>query len=163
MNDQILEIFYRRESELCKTAFFAISAAYPEADRKKSNKLEYIYAEAMRQVRYHRNFYKNIVKDSILPLAVILKKVDVFEPTSKDATDDFRKLLAGQFDMLYVRLKDYAGLLLPLDKVDSFIQTLENVYPKERLLLLGSASPEGIANYLIQPKYTKPEDFLKLV
>lgn len=164
LEEQIVEVCYNRMTELCKPAFFALSAAFPLAERRKHPKVNYRYEDGMQQVRFHRNHHKNVIKDNVLMFANLFRRGEYYDPGEIDkATIDFRKLVVAQFDMVYIRLKDYASLILPKDHVEGFLATLENVYPKERELLLAGIAPEGIGNYSVTPKFRKEEDFLKKV
>ena len=147
---------YVRSSELAKVAFYAIGAAYPMTERRKNPKVEYKYADAYQQAKYHRNFHKNIVEDSILPLASIVKHPKPFPQAGAvdGPTDDFRKLILTQFDMLHKRLQDYASMLLPADQVEAYVTTLDKVYVTERDLLKNGPPPDGLAHYQAVPKYT---------
>jgi hypothetical protein len=151
-SEQILEVFYKRSSELTKVAFYAIGAAYPMAERRKNPKIEYRYADAYQQAKYHRNFHKNIVEDSILPLAAIVKHPRPF--AGDGPTDDFRKLVITQFAMLHKRLQDYAGMLVPVDQVEGYVSTLDKVYATELELLKNGPPPDGLAHYQAVPKFT---------
>jgi hypothetical protein len=151
--DQICEITYVRMSELTKVAFYAINAAYPLTERRKNPKTDYKYADAYQQAKYHRNYHKNIVEDCIVPLAAVVRHPRPFP--GDGPTDDFRKLILTQFDMLHKRLEDYASMLVPMDQVEAYLTTLNKVYATERELLKNAPPPDGLAHYQAIPKYTK--------
>ncbi len=159
--EQIVECFYKRASELTKVSFFGLNARYPSAERAKNPKLDYLYQDAFQQAKFHRNHHKNVVKDSIVPLAKIKKHATAYIPEETDkATIDFRKLILGQFDMLYTRLVNYADLLIDKNSLPEFLITLERVHAHERLLLESGAPSVGIAYYSVTPAFTKEEDFI---
>jgi len=157
LDEQIVEIFYKRSSELIKPAFYAINDAYPLAERNKNPKANYKYSEAYNQAKYHRNFHKNIVRDSIVPLAIVKKHLKPF--TVDGPTKDFRCLIENQFRMLHKRLIDYADLLVPETHMETFLTTLGKVYDTEMHTLLYSAPPEGLAHYQAISRYTNPGGF----
>lgn len=159
--DAVLEIFFVRANELCKVVYSANNKLISLDERKRNIKLQYKYTSSINEAKQFRNFYKGIVRDSILPLANVFRLNESYDPGEIDkATNDFRRLILGQFDMLYTRLKDYADLLIPKEGVEDFLKTLEKVYESERQLLVSGESTQGLAYYRVTPKFTKEEQFI---
>lgn len=161
LEDQVVECFWKRASELTKVIFYSLNAAFPTKERLKNPKLDYLYQDAFQQAKFHRNHHKNVVKEAIVPLAKIKKHAAPYDPEEIDkATIEFRKLILAQYDMLYTRFVNYADLLIPSNGLAEFLITLERVYKHERGLLEREAPPNGISHYSVTPKYEKESDFL---
>jgi hypothetical protein len=156
--EQISEIGYKRLLELVKAAYHAINRAYPAELRKSTPKLEYRYQEAQKQAKQHLNFYKVNIRDVIVEFAVLTRHKTEYDASQDQSTQDFRKLVVAQFDMLKDRLADYAPIMVPEEDVPSFLSALELVYERERINLLEGEPPIGISHYEAAPRYTA-EDF----
>ena len=156
--EQIAEIGYKRLLELAKAAYHAINRAYPAELRKNNPKLEYRYQEAHKQAKQHLNYYKVNIRDTIVGFAVLTRHAGPYDDSQDKSTQDFRLLVAAQFDMLRDRLADYAPILVPEEDVESFLAALELVYTRERKNLLEGPPPNGISHYEAAPRFTA-EDF----
>lgn len=159
ITEQISEIGYKRLLELAKCAYTAVNRAYPMEERKDNLKVDFRYQEAHRQVKQHLNFYKSAIRDGIVPFATLTRHKEAYDDSQDRSTQDFRKLVVGQFTMLRERLVDYADLIVPEEAdVKTFLLSLDKVFAREMKLLLDGEPGVGIAHYEAAPRYVI-EDF----
>lgn len=156
--EQVAEIFYARITELAKVVFLAISRAYPYEDREKNPQVKFHYEESLRQVRQHRNEFKNKVSAFLKSVCKVRRHNKPYDAAEDLPTTQLRGFLHNQFNLLYNRYIEYADLLLPEEHIPTFLKTLELRAQSEIKLLLDGAPPEGVAFYEIDP-ILKEDDF----
>lgn len=166
---EVSEGFYSCGLSLTQVAYNAINRAYPKNERDQNPKVLDTHAESSAQAKQFLTYYKCIVRDEVVPLAKLKKHkepydyhpsdfaVEISDRTKKfedRPTYEFRCLVVlNNFHMLYLRLRDYAPLLLPPEHVEAYLKVLETTFLREREQLL-----EFLSRYEADPVKTA-EDF----
>lgn len=146
---EISEAAYSTFLAVCQVAYNAVNRAFPRDEREKVPKIGYLHADAIKQIKSFLTHHKTVVRDDIIPLAILKKEKAAYDFFASDfyleertkrfedrPTQEFRALVITNLDYLYMRLRDYAGMWLPEDQVEGYLKALESTYETERPKLL---------------------------
>lgn len=147
---EVSEAFYSSGLTLTQVAYTAINLAYPKADRDASIDIAHKHRDVSNVAKQHLTYHKCIVRDDVVPLALLKKHKEPYDFHLSDFTEEgatqlwedkptyqFRALVVlNNFYMLYMRLKNYASFFLPAEQIDSYLKVLDATYKYEREKLL---------------------------
>lgn len=156
LSDEVAEAFYSCELELAKAPYAAINRAYPIAVRKQNPGVNEKALSAQAEIKGFINRYRNNVRNEILPLALLKKHKESYLDQEDRPTQDFRKLILGQFHVFRKKLIDFAPLLVPKDDVESLILVIDTVFPDELMRL-----EHLLSFYEVDPRYRTEEEWLQ--
>lgn len=153
--NELAEIFYACALELALTAYRGINRAYPLEQRQKYEKLNAQYNVAHGEVKQLLNRYKNIVREDIIPLAIIKKHNAPYveTPENDPATAQLRALIDGQFITFYHKLEHNADLLVGMEAAEELLHSLSQTFAYERQKLL-----DNLGYFEASPRYS-PKDW----
>lgn len=153
--EEIAEAFYSCELELAKACYAAINRAFPINKRKTNEKMAERAMAAQQEVKQFLNRYKNIVRNEILPMALLKRHHELYDAKEDKPTSDLRILILGQFQVYKKKLVDFSGLFVPLDETRDLISVLDNVFPDEYERLR-----QFLSYYECDPRFLSPDEFL---
>lgn len=147
---EISEAAYSTFLSVCQVAYNAVNRAYPKDERMKLPKVGYLHADAISQIKAFLTHHKTVVRDDVIPLAILHREKQPYDFHPSDfthleqrtkrfedrPTQEFRALIVTNLDYLYMRLKDYADMWLPEDQVEGYLKALESTFKTERANLL---------------------------
>lgn len=155
---EVSEIFYQCALELTSVAYSTINRAYPKQERERNPKTEYLWLSSHAQAKEFLTRYKNIVKDNVIPFAILSKHKEAYDALQDQSTTDFRALVVdNNFYMLYSKLKDFGPLMLPEEHLEAYNKVLETTYNtiKDKLV-------ENMSIYEAAPKYNSEEEYFNV-
>lgn len=151
---EVAELVYELFLELTQVPYSAMNRAYSRAEREKNPKLEYLWSSGHAQAKEFLTRYKNVVRDSIVPLAKLTKHRQAYDDSQDRHTQEFKQLIVdGQFYMLHEKLRDFAPMLLPEDHLEAYYKVLDTTYESVKTRLL-----EALSYFEAEGKFTE-QDF----